>query len=347
MAIKDIMQKVQGWVDKVAARREDGQGVPMTTMPNGSVSGYQPRVSRPRAQAEVPETHPAASFAGMTPAGVDPAGIPQYFPPMQATARQSIPQAQGAPQQPYGNQASSRPMPPPQQPFGTVRQNPVPPMGTMRQAPVQQPQQGYQPRHQSPQPQQNAWQNGFTQQQSFPQQGYTPPVQPAPQAAPAPESNVRYFPGTMADEAGNPCAVVLRVAQITSIASCYYLLEFMQNDEAVIVNAEQITDVMEANRCMDMLFGAAYAMNQTFERISGKMIYLIAPRRVHVLPCESMLQVSQQDIERRWPGFSRAGSQEGRHARREDFAPAFGQRAAAPQQAQYDFGSFGGFAGRR
>ena len=144
--------------------------------------------------------------------------------------------------------------------------------------------------------------------------------------------------------------MTLRVAQITGIASCYRLLEFMQNNETVIVNAEQITDAMEASRCMDMLFGAAYAMNQNFERIASRMIYLIAPRHVHVLPYESMLHLSQQDIERRWPGSARASGQEARRpaSRQEDFAPAFGQHAAAAPQTQYTgFGGFGAFGGRR
>lgn len=331
MGINEMKQKLQGFVQKMTARREDGERQPLSTMPNGSISGYQPRIVRRRPENEGPETHPAASFSGMVPEGVDPAGMPQFMqPPVQ---------------QPQ----------PPQAPLF---------MGTMRQNPVQ-PQQptGYQPRHQSPAPQQNGWNGGVQQPantgyvprpHAAPQAGQPVPPQSAPQPQPAQESNVSYFPGTVRDDEGNGYSMVLRVAQITGITSCYRLLEFMQNNEAMIVNAEQITDVMEANRCMDMLFGAAYAMNQSFERISGKMIYLIAPRHVQVIPFDTMRHMSEADMERRWPGASR-GAQEPRFTgfaarRQEDFAPAYGQRAAAagPQPGAYtDYGRFGGFGGRR
>ena len=194
-----------------------------------------------------------------------------------------------------------------------------------------------------------AWHTGYTQQQ--PQSGFA-----APQAAPAqngqnmqnnpqPQAagNVRFFPGTVEDEQSNAYALVMRVAQVSSISSCYHLLEFMQNDEAIIVNLDQISDAMEANRCIDMLFGAAYAMNQTFERISTRSIYVILPRRVHLMPSDAMMQLSQSDLERRWPGLSRMGGSDGRRGRQEDFAPAFGQRSASARPGQYtDFGGFGG-----
>lgn len=338
----NFKEKMQGLVQKVTTRREEGQRPPLSTMPNGSVSGFVPKVSRRRPEEAAQGAHPATGFMGMVPPGIDPAAMGQYMPPMQqpqqgAAVPPQQPWGQQPPQQPYGNQASSRPMPPPQQPVS----------GTMRQGNVQ----GYQPRHQAPQ--QTGWQPVFPQNQPFaqPQAAPVQPQQPAPQQ-PAPQNggNVTYFPGTVVDEEGAPYSMTLRVAQITGIASCYRLLEFMQNNETVIVNAEQITDAMEASRCMDMLFGAAYAMNQNFERIASRMIYLIAPRHVHVLPYESMLHLSQQDIERRWPGSARASGQEARRpaSRQEDFAPAFGQHAAAAPQTQYTgFGGFGAFGGRR
>lgn len=366
----NFKESLQGLMNKVGARREDGQRPPLSNMPNGSVSGYVPKVEKrkPDAQGQAQGAqgtqgaHPAAAFPGMMPPGFETARMGQYVPPMQQPAQNAVPpqQAWGGPtppRQPYGSQASSQQMPPPQQPMN----------GAAPQQPMQAT--GYQPRHQVP-PQ--GWNQGYTQQQSFnpaAQGPAMPPQQPAqPQPAPQPQQpvppvqqppqmpqpqqpgNVTFFPGTVVDEQGNSYAMVLRVAQITGVTSCYRLLEFMQNNETVIVNAEQITDAMEANRCMDMLFGAAYAMNQNFERIAGKMIYLIAPRHVHVLPYESMLHLSQQDIERRWPGSSRAPVQDFRRgaARQDDFAPAFGQRAAVPQQPQYTgFGGFSGFANRR
>ena len=336
----NFKEKMQGLVQKVTTRREEGQRPPLSTMPNGSVSGFVPKVSRRRPEEAPQGAHPATGFVGMVPPGIDPAAMGQYMPPMQppqqgAAVPPQQPWGQQPPQQAYGSQASSRPMPPPQQPMSN----------TMRQGNVQ----GYQPRHQAPQ--QTGWQPVFPQNQPFAQPQAAPVQQPAPQQPAHQEGgNVTYFPGTVVGEDGAPYSMTLRVAQITGIASCYRLLEFMQNNETAIVNAEQITDAMEASRCMDMLFGAAYAMNQNFERIASRMIYLIAPRHVHVLPYESMLHLSQQDIERRWPGSARASGQEARRpaSRQEDFAPAFGQHAAAASQTQYTgFGGFGAFGGRR
>ena len=191
---------------------------------------------------------------------------------------------------------------------------------------------------------------GYTQQQMQSQQSFAAPAT-GPQAtasAPQPQQpdNVFYL-NTVQDNQNNNYAIVMRVAQVSSIASCYHLLEFMQNDEAVIVNLDQISDATEANRCIDMLFGAAYAMKQNFERISTRSIYLIAPRRVHLMPSDSMMQLSQTDLERRWPGLSRMGAQENHRGHQEDFAPAFGHRTAAARPGQYtDYGGFSGL-GRR
>ncbi len=358
MAIKDIMQKMQGLADKVATRRERDQRPPLSTMPNGSVSGYQPKVNRPQRPAAAPQgaqQHPAAGFGNMRPMGVDPASVAQFV-PLQSAPPQPVPQ-QGMPQQPYGNQATSQPMPPPQT------------MGTMQQ-PVQPPQGAYQPRHQSPQQQtgytqqhsyvwqmpgveqtgygqQTTWQQPARPEQNAPvQQGVTQNTGYTQQALDAVRKNgVDYFPGTVVDQEGNTYAMTLRVAQVTSFVSCYHLLEFMNNDETVIINIEQITDVMEANRCIDMIFGAAYALGHRLERIAARSVYISVPNRVQLLPVDSMLQLSQQDIDRRWPGLSRMAPQESRHGGREDFAPAFGQHAAAAQPGQY--ARFGGFGSSR
>jgi len=147
--------------------------------------------------------------------------------------------------------------------------------------------------------------------------------------------------------------MILRVAQITGVASCYRLIEFMQNGEAMIVNAEQISDHVEADRCMDLLFGAAYAMNQSFVRISGKMIYVIAPRQIQVEPFDGLLRMSNEDIERRWPGANAHNQPErgsfggfAPQSRQDDFAPRYGARAAQnPQAGAYT--DFGGYSARR
>ena len=321
MALKDIVQRMQGMVDHVTARREEGQTPQRSVMPNGSVSGHQPVLG--------PKKSIFGSF-GRKHREEDEAEA-TAMPPLQPNVPPRPMAQSAAPQQPYGNQATSQQMPPPQhnaranwnqrsqgggwtQSFGTMNQPPVqnqPAQGTMNQPPVQPSQQ-------------------------------MPPVQPVQQA---PKGTVYDFVTGMPQEVNNAYAMVLRVVQITGIPSCYPLLEFMKRDEAVIVNAEQITDQLEVNRCMDMLFGAASAMNKHFERIAGRMIYLIAPLNVHVVPSDSVMQISQSDRERRWPGSSRSGAQA---ARNDDFQPRFGQRAQAPQQAQFtDYGGFNGFSSRR
>ena len=339
MAMKDFMQKMHGWVEKATTRREEGEkaAVPQST---GPVTGFQPPVRRPRAAAPVADAHPASAFSGAAPAGVKSEGIPQFVPPLQPVQPQGIPM-QNMPPQAYGNQASSQPMPAAQPMSGTMKQ------------PLQRAQHSgpYQPRHEAAAPVQSNWQTGYTQQQMQQPQGFAAAA-PAPQAAapvqqPQQPGNVVYFPDTVQDDQNNHYAMIMRVAQVSSIASCYHLLEFMQNDEAIIVNLDQISDPMEANRCIDMLFGAAYAMKQNFERISTRSIYLIAPRRVHLLPSDSMMQLSQTDLERRWPGLSRMGAQESHRGGQADFAPAFGHRTASPRPGQYtDFGGFSGLGSR-
>ena len=99
----NFKEKMQGLVQKVTTRREEGQRPPLSTMPNGSVSGFVPKVSRRRPEEAPQGAHPATGFVGMVPPGIDPAAMGQYMPPMQ-------PPQQGAavpPQQPWGQQPHS------------------------------------------------------------------------------------------------------------------------------------------------------------------------------------------------------------------------------------------------
>lgn len=339
-----FMDKVQGLWQKVKTRSEGEQPQLMSNRANGGFSGYQPKITKRKPAENLQPDHPATGFSGMMPGGVD-ATVMQQFQQVGGQTGTMPPQQQTMPQ--------GRPMTPPQphaRQAGPAMQRPAAP-----QQPAQQT--GWQPRMQNPvQPQQpmqqTGWQPAFPQHQIPPQStGWQPPVQqPAPQPQPQQKADdgLRYFPGTYVSDEGSAYKMVLRVAQITGVASCYRLIEFMQNSEAMIVNAEQIADVMEADRCMDLLFGAAYAMNQNFVRISGKMIYLITPKQMQVIPFDSLLHMSNEDIERRWPGSSR-GYQENRFGgfaaknRQEDFAPAYGQRAARSAQAgaYTDYGGFG------
>jgi FtsZ-interacting cell division protein YlmF len=122
-----------------------------------------------------------------------------------------------------------------------------------------------------------------------------------PAQAEAPADNVSYMPGVFRDEQGSGRHHVERLTQPMSASTCYRLIEFMRNQESVIVNTELIVDERERQRCLDILFGAAYAMNCTFTRIAAKCIYLIAPRTVAVISYESIRQMNEQDMAMNWP----------------------------------------------
>lgn len=360
MAFKDT---VQGLLDKVKTRRADEQPQLMSNRPNGGFSGYQPRMPRSKPAENAAPEHPATGFSGMMPGGVD-ASVMRQFQQVGGQTGQMAPQPmapQGQPMQaqamPQGQPVQGQPMQPPQP---HARQPRAQQMAQgMPQRPAQPMQNtGYQSFRPNPAPQmmQTGWQNAYPPQSAQPPQqpqqtGWQGAAQPRQAAQPVQEpqsvdNGLRYFPGSYVDTDGSVYKMVMRVTQITGVASCYRLIEFMQNNEAIIVNAEQIADVMEADRCMDLLFGAAYAMNQNFVRISGKMIYLIAPRQMQVIPFDGMLNMSDEDINRRWPGSNR-GYTDGRFAagqgRQEDFAPAYGQRASrnAAAGAYTDYGGFG------
>ena len=114
--------------------------------------------------------------------------------------------------------------------------------------------------------------------------------------------NITYMPGSYVGDDGMAYRHVERLAQPLSAATAYRLIEFMRNEETVIVNTELIRDERENQRCLDLLFGAAFTMNCTFTRISAKSIYLIAPRSVTVMPYESLRQMNEKDAAMRWPG---------------------------------------------
>ena len=121
-----------------------------------------------------------------------------------------------------------------------------------------------------------------------------------PQQQPA-QDNISYMPNLYRDDQGVGHHHVERLTQPMSASTCYRLIEFMRNQESVIVNTELIPDERERQRCLDILFGAAYAMDCTFTRISVKSIYLIAPRTVAVISYESIRQMNEQDAAMRWP----------------------------------------------
>ena len=324
---------------------------------DGGFSGYVPKMNRTQAEpAPTGYQQPApAGFENMIPVGVDASAM-QGFRPVggQTGAMPAAGQAfqQGMPAQPQ------------QAAFGrTGYQPPVNaarPQAQFQGRQAQQtgmPQQAFQPN--APQ----ATRPGFGQ-PAFAQN--QPPVQPqqpprgfTTQQPPVQENQTFAFPGGesfMVD--GNAYKLVFRVAQITGVPSCFRVIEFMYNNEAVIVNAEQVTDLVEADRCMDLIFGAACAMKQRLMRVSGKQIYLITPPQVYVAPFEPLRRAGMADIERRWPGAMQSGAQpmqqapvnnvqpltfDRPQARQEDFAGGFGRRASRNAMHTNGYTDYGGF----
>ena len=329
----------------------------MSNRADGGFSGYVPKMGRTQVEPNPTgyQQQAPAGFENMIPTGVDASAMGQFqpvggqtgaFPQQQMQPQQGMPQQKG----PVGRMGYQPPMQPQQpRPQATYQGQPVPP----------QPGQAFQP-----QPVPQATRPGFGQpafqQNQQPQQPMQPPrgftTQQAP-VQPQQDNQTFAFPGGGGDSYvvdGHAYKLVFRVAQITGVPSCFRVIEFMYNNEAVIVNAEQITDLVEADRCMDLIFGAACAMKQRLMRVSGKQIYVITPPQVYVAPFDSLRRAGMADIERRWPGAMQANMQpqdpipqqpagfERPQARQEDFAGGFGRRASR-SNASNGFTDYGGF----
>ncbi len=342
--------------------QEEAKPQMMSNRADGGFSGYQHKVAPKKAEQPVAGApgQTGYGFEGMMPNGVDPAAMQQFrqvgghtgaMPPQGSYTSAQQPQQGGRFQGTGYQQAYQQPQQPmqpmqPVQPVQPVQQQPQrAPQYTGYQQPIQpmQPMQPVQPVQPVQQPQRAPQYAGYQQ----------PTQQPAAQPVKQ-ENNTYYMPGTYVDDEGKAYAMVMRVAQITGVSSCFTLIEFMQNKEAAIVNAEQISDPVEVERCMDLLFGAAFAMGHTLTRISGRQIYLITPANVQVQPCEGLRRMGEEDIDRRWPGANRsAGSfgsfqqpAMGRASRQDDFAGGYGKRATRSAQAGA-YTDYGGFGARR
>lgn len=344
--------------------RQQEENVPYSNRADGGFSGYQPRM--PRMQNDAPAGYQRTNGIPetMMPAGVDASGM-QHFQPVGGQTGNMRPMARGGQQggQPYGQPAPQQPQSngapvnqpgfgqPNGQPYGQPKAAAPQPNAFGQQGNFAQ-QGGYgqpygQPKTAAPQP------NAFGQQGNFAQQ-----AAPQPNAA-QPAQTFAFAGGDSYVVDGNAYRMVVRVAQITGVPSCFRVIEFMYNNEAVVVNAEQVTDLVEADRCMDLIFGAACAMKQRLMRVSGKQIYLITPPQVYVAPFEGLRRAGMADIERRWPGAMQSGAQAqpmpdnirqmppmqggfGQPAQG-DFAGGFGRRAARNANPASGYTDFGGF----
>lgn len=231
--------------------------------------------------------------------------------------------AQPAPQTGYAQPAMGYAQPQmgytqPQQPMGSTAQ-----MGYASAQPggpnYGQPQlfAGYQP--QSGMPQSGMPQSGMPQ-SGMPQSGMPQSGMPQPErrrrsrmngAGEQTESNVLYMdPSYVAGKDGVAYRAIIRVAQPTALDKCYRLIEFIANSEVLLVNLEMIQDRADVDRCLDVLYGAAYVMHYTFTRIAEKSIYLIAPRSFSVEPFNAVNQMNQREIAQRWRGSDRTNPED-------------------------------------
>lgn len=190
------------------------------------------------------------------------------------------------------------------------------------------------------------WQNPpMANQPGSPFEGYqggaAPQMQPPVQQAP---DNISYMAGSVVDQQGKAYRHSMRVAQITTVPDCYRLVAFMRSGESVLVNLDMMNERDEIGRCLDLLYGAAYALQCTFTRVAEGSLYLITPAEILVQPYDSISAASDREIDARWPDPQSVNYAQ-RSAAREQQGYGFGAQAASFGQTGYAAGS--GFGAAR
>lgn len=357
-----FMEKAQGWLGKLTSKPQQGSDPAYTQRADGSTSGYHPNTQRMKAQpAPQPQPEPVPQWQPE----------PGYVPPQQMGA---APQAEeGKPS--WLKTGKQQPVQP-QQGF-TQQQAAVPPqMGYTQQQP-----QSYTQQMNYQQPYQAAPQStGYTQQQ--PQTGYqqapmgqdyrggfTPtwqqPVanvpgspfegyvganqtmnQPAMNAANgnAVPNNIVYMNGVTVGQDGTAYRHSMRVAQITTVPDCYRLVAFMRSGESVLVNLDEMNETEEMGRCLDLLYGAAYALQCTFTRVANRCLYLITPADILVQPYDAIAEESDREIDARWPDPASVGYMQRNAEREQQKYGHFTQKNVWDQPQMNGFGGYQGYA---
>ncbi len=306
--------------------------------PMGQMTGYQPAPQTTGSGVAVPRVpYLAAAARGGNAGAYQPTAQQTGYPAFSQTQplnpsmmQQPVRQGYGGGYPPvtgmnaggYGQMPGAQAMPVTTGSWAVPVQQPAAPVMPQQQAVPG----GY--RQNWPQGENKPYENKFGQSADQPEAdrnrrfGREDAAQPAAQPLP---DNVSYMPNVFVGNDGAAYRHVERLTQPMSAATCYRLIEFMRNGETVIVNTELIQDERENQRCLDLLYGAAYTMKCTFTRISAKSIYLIAPATVSVISYESIRQMNEQDVAVRWPGSESAffGGSRPRHQ------PVFGNARAA------------------
>lgn len=195
----------------------------------------------------------------------------------------------------------------------------------------QQPQQPYppQPMYQPQQPpQQPRYRTQAGYQEAPPQAQQPYPPQPSQGA----EGNFAYFPGAVFQgSAGESYVHVERVSHMLSREDVHTVVQFMMNKESIIVNCESIGSAQEVQRCIDLMSGAAYALNCQLTQLSlASKIFLISPSTVSVLCDEASHRMNGRNGDGT-PLRSRGQGAPRQRARQQNNAEGYGY----PQRAEY------------
>lgn len=303
---------------------------------DGSLSGYHPNVGRQAQPQQVPD--PSAPIE--TP-------YDKWGPNPSFGQETGMGQTYGQPGPEVGGFQQAWPQPEPSASFVATGFQGFPPQNQPTQGNQENPFMGYAPPPQA--------QRMGQQVPQMPVQPVQPPVQqPAqPQQQPAPD-NISYMPGGFIGKDGRMYAHQVVVAQITGVPDCYALMETLRNTGSVVINLELMRDRAEMDRCLDLLFGACYALQCQFNQISSRSVYLLTPGTVQVQNAEELRRQGEYEAAQRWPDPSNV-------AYYQPVMPRYGQngygasapgngmgRYSAPRSTAAEYTDFGGFpnAGR-
>jgi FtsZ-interacting cell division protein YlmF len=106
--------------------------------------------------------------------------------------------------------------------------------------------------------------------------------------------NTAYFPNPAFQDAnGERFSHIERMSHMTSPEDIHAIISFMMNGESVIVNCESIAGAQEAQRCIDLIAGAACALKCQITQLSlSSKVMLISPPAICVLLDEAFSRIN-------------------------------------------------------
>ena len=277
-----FLDKAQTFLRRLRPNGEPSEESMYSRRHDGSLTGYHPNAGR---QHQPQPQQPQDPIAPATVAPYDAYSQPS----------------------PYAQQDSMQMQPVAQQPeMYTFQQNYQQAFWSQPEqsyaAPQPEYQSGYQPHFQSPQANQPGSPFVGYQPQFQPQQ----PVMQQPQQQPVPD-NISYMPGGFVGKDGREYLHTVRIAQITGVPDCYMLMQSMRNNETVVVNLDLVPDTVEIDRCLDLLFGACYALQCSFNHVSTRNVYLLTPGAVQVEHADNLRRQNEYEVDNRWPDPNNLG----------------------------------------